>query len=251
MSTRERVVPTKSLLTWRKMFLHNLRDLIPEEPADSGNISLDIGNTKLGKEGRFYKSVYVWNLPSVATCPGASEWCLENCYNADDRKTVFPIKRWAENWWLYLNNPEVLRNNIINQLNNTEEPCAVRIHSSGDFYSTDYIGFWINVAKQNKQVKFWAYTRSWIIDRFHRNLDELRSLCNVELFASWDSTMDKSPPADWRKSYVFYTENDANNFCKKTPKTFICPEQIGIVKNCASCNFCMKRLNKDIVFYFH
>ncbi len=251
MSTRIRVEPTSSLLMWRKSFLEKLSFIVPEKPNNPNKLCLENGNKKLGKKGKFYKSMYVWNLPSVVTCPGASSWCLKNCYNADMREDIFPVKKWAGNWWLYLNNPKILMKNIINQLNNTRKPCAVRIHSSGDFFSTDYIEFWINIVEQNKQIKFWSYTRSWIINDFKHSLEKLHSKSNIELYASWDSTMIEHPPTHWRKSYVFYNENDANVFYRSNLNTFICPEQIGIAKNCASCNFCMKKINKDILFYFH
>ena len=251
MSTKSRIFPAKLLLMQRKVFLRKLRKVISVKPYDSEYLCLETGNAKLGREGKFYKSMFVWNLPSVATCPGASNWCLENCYNADDRTLVFPVERWAKNWWLYLNEPYKLRDRITEQLHSAAKPCAVRIHSSGDFFSNDYVNFWGNIIDLNKDVKFWAYTRSWIINDIRLSLENLRSFNNIELFASWDSTMRLPPPINWRKSYVFYNENGAECFCRENPNTLICLEQIDAVANCASCGICTKDLKKDIAFYFH
>ena len=41
-----------------------------------------------------------------------------------------------------------------------ERPTHVRIHDSGDFYSVDYLNKWVQIAKDNKDVIFYAYTKS-------------------------------------------------------------------------------------------
>lgn len=37
---------------------------------------------------------------------------------------------------------------------------AIRIHDSGDFYSKEYLNKWIQIAKDNSDVNFYAYTKS-------------------------------------------------------------------------------------------
>jgi len=41
-----------------------------------------------------------------------------------------------------------------------ERPTHVRIHDSGDFYSIKYLLKWVNIANSNKEVIFYAYTKS-------------------------------------------------------------------------------------------
>ena len=41
-----------------------------------------------------------------------------------------------------------------------KKPTHVRIHDSGDFYSPLYLQKWIDIAKDNKSVIFYAYTKS-------------------------------------------------------------------------------------------
>lgn len=36
---------------------------------------------------------------------------------------------------------------------------SIRIHSSGDFYSREYVNKWIQIARLNPQVTFWGYTK--------------------------------------------------------------------------------------------
>ena len=41
-----------------------------------------------------------------------------------------------------------------------ERPTHVRIHDSGDFYSVAYLKKWVTIANDNKEVIFYAYTKS-------------------------------------------------------------------------------------------
>ena len=41
-----------------------------------------------------------------------------------------------------------------------ERPTHLRIHDSGDFYSIEYLNKWLQIAKDNKEVIFYAYTKS-------------------------------------------------------------------------------------------
>ena len=51
-----------------------------------------------------------------------------------------------------------------NELMNTEiqkkKPTHIRIHDSGDFYSIKYLLKWVNIAMDNPDVIFYAYTKS-------------------------------------------------------------------------------------------
>lgn len=248
MNILKREIPNKKIIDWREQFLNNLRNVLPEN-LDNNSIGLEQGNSKLGQKGEFYNSVYVWNLPSVSTCPGASEWCMKNCYNADTRTDKFPIEKWQTNWWQVINKKNDLKNYIIKQLKESQEPCAVRLHSSGDFFSVDYINFWFDIIEMNPKVSFWAYTRSWIIDELYLPLRHLNSLKNMQLFASWDYTMSENPPSDWRKSIVVDSLSGIEKLDKS--KDFSCPEQFGEKPNCASCGFCIKASHKNIIFTLH
>ncbi len=251
MSTKVRKSPSESLLSFRKRYLAGLQHLSPRKVDSLELITLEPGNKKTGHYGRHYSSILVWNLPAIVTCPSASEWCLSNCYNADNRLDVYPVDKWAENWWAVKNHPNDVSDSIISQLFDADKPCAVRVHSSGDFFSIDYIDLWIKIAKRSSDTHFWAYTRSWGCNDLFPYLEKLRSLENVQIIASWDTTMDSLPPSNWRKCLVCHNETEASLYLHDPSNMVICPEQIGLVDNCASCGLCMRNINKDIIFLFH
>src|SRR5258707_1272832 len=137
-----REIPADNRLAWRAGYLSALRWVEPRDKEAATLRGLSPGNTKTGTSGSLYKTVFVWNLPAVASCPGASQWCLSHCYNADERFEVFPVDQWSVDWAQVEKQPSALMERIIRQLSAAAEPVAVRIHSSGDFYSSRYISFW-------------------------------------------------------------------------------------------------------------
>lgn len=146
----------------------------------------------------------MWNLPPFVTCPGASEWCTFNCYNLDSRTEVYPIEDWRINLWLFLNEEKGLQERIERQLQKMEGTCAVRIHSSGDFFSNGYISFWERIISSFQHVTFWAYTRSWAVDKLSDSIYQLSKQKNLSLFASYDLSMEKRD-SNYPKSLVFDT----------------------------------------------
>jgi hypothetical protein len=245
----KRNIPSSEIISWRKSYLEDLTKLVPSKPSNNFPNGLAEGNKKTGRSGYYADKIFVWNLPSVITCPCTSDWCLSYCYNADSRKDVFPVDEWLENYWWSQNKPEQLINKIQTQLGEVNGSCAVRIHSSGDFYSPEYISMWQKIIKQNENVKFWAYTRSWANEKLKTHLDIMSSLPNLQLFASWDTSM-KEAPKNWRKSYVCNTY-PCEDIKLDTVDYFICPEQISEKENCASCGFCFSTDKRNIFFYLH
>jgi hypothetical protein len=41
---------------------------------------------------------------------------------------------------------------------------TLRVHVSGDFFSADYARKWLDVARQSRRTRFYAYTRSWRVE---------------------------------------------------------------------------------------
>jgi hypothetical protein len=241
--------PSSERVAWRSGFLHALQWVRPASPGGAVPRGLDPGNAKTGISGTLYASVFVWNIPAVACCPGASDWCLTHCYNADDRKAIFPVAEWQRNWHWVEAAPSDLEHMINGQLEKAPGPVAVRIHSSGDFYSIPYIRFWKTIIERNTTVEFWAYTRSWCNTELLQELEGLRNLSNVQLFASWDRTM-PTPPKHWRTAYVVESTDDPVN-STTTDTMVVCPEQTGQLANCASCGFCIRDDSRSVLFYLH
>lgn len=204
------------------------------------------GNKKTGLKGGNFNNVMVWNIPTLVTCPGASEWCKSVCYNGDDRPGVFHEDKWRSNLKSFNEDPASLGERLRTQLDASEHPLAIRIHSSGDFFSKDYIDFWSQLVDDNPDVSFWAYTRSWVTPQLREPLERLRAKENIQLFASWDSTM-PSPPDDWRVSYVQDPEFPI------TPPSDVtsCPEEFIDDMNCAKCGFCIRKIGRGVLFNVH
>lgn len=249
-STRQR--PSATRLEWRKGILDRYLQRSVIEASGDMVPRLSPGNSKTGQTGRLFDTVYVWNLPPAAACPGASAWCLTHCYNADERATVFPIQEWQRNWAWVQQRPNIVAKAIMEQLLSATGRIAVRIHSSGDFYSREYVRLWIQIAAECPDVHFWAYTRSWTIENILPALEMLRLMPNVQLFASVDSTM-SAPPSNWRHSSVLddWDQEACVGSSAIDRIQVTCPEQLGRVPNCASCGYCITTRSGDIVFLLH
>jgi len=122
---------------------------------------------KFTKNAKYYSGiVHEWNLPTGHTCPFADE-CLvkvdrhtgkfENksnayrCYAASAER--FPSAR-NSRW----SNFELVKSG--NQPALPKDAKAIRIHASGDFFNQPYFDMWIDIAKANPVIEFWAYTKS-------------------------------------------------------------------------------------------
>lgn len=247
----KRPLPNIDTIARRVEILKIAKGLSPIEPNNLNSLplGLECGNKKTKTSGRYFNSVFVWNMPLVITCPGASSWCLGKCYNADCRKDVYPINKWCENLWWFNNNPKILKDVITSQIVQAKHPVAIRFHSCGDFFSVEYIEFWLDIIQLNKDVRFWGYTRSWSVTDLNPKILELASLKNVNLYASWDITMKKAP-LNMVKSIVIEKTENLSDFNNKT-KFEICSEQFSFVEGCADCAKCIFPTNKDVVFIVH
>ena len=137
------------------------------------------GNKKLSKD------TLILSLPAGLTCPASSlcrAWVtlkdnkrvlnrgnesLFTCFAASEElryPNVYKSRRYNFN----LINSYVLKNDLkgltdlINRSiqSNRKNVLKVRIHESGDFYHPLYLQAWLNVAKLNKDIKFYCYSKS-------------------------------------------------------------------------------------------
>lgn len=122
---------------------------------------------KFTKNTKYYSGiVYEWNLPTGHTCPFADE-CLvkvdrhtgkfENksnayrCYAAAAER--FPSAR-KSRW----NNFDLVKSGQKPSL--PKDAKAIRIHAAGDFFNQSYFDMWVDIANENPDIEFWAYTKS-------------------------------------------------------------------------------------------
>jgi hypothetical protein len=142
-----------------------------------------------------------------------------------------------------------VRTEIVQQLDEAPGPVAVRVHSSGDFYSTEYIEMWKYIAVAHPAVHFWAYTRSWAVLELQDRLEELHRCPNFQLFASWDESM-PAPPLGWRLSIV--SEHGTAPLSPVLAQKLIrCPEEMKLEINCAACSHCIDQNERGVWFTAH
>ena len=92
------------------------------------------------------------------TCPFAKD-CIKYCYAQKGNYTRFPMIQQLMEKKYKLSKTE----NFINLMNKEikkKKAKYIRIHDSGDFYSVKYLNKWIQIAKDNKDIIFYAYTKS-------------------------------------------------------------------------------------------
>ena len=185
---------------------------------------LSPGNAKLGK-------IPSWSLPAGLTCPGRSDQCRKLCYAAKlERVYTSAARRWLENLTTWRRDREAWRSAMIQECRRHK---VVRLHVSGDFFSTAYCWDWRRVIEASPDTSFFGYTRSWTRKRLEIELLLLQDLPNVVLFASWDPSMAQAPPAGWRIAVMGRGDHAAIQ----------CPTYSGKVASCDQCGICFKHKN--------
>lgn len=104
-----------------------------------------------------------FSLPAYKTitgktvCPFAKD-CIKYCYAQKGNYKYPSVIKGLNNRYELSKTAE-----FVPKMNATiilERPTHVRIHDSGDFYSPQYLNKWVQIAKDNTSVIFYAYTKS-------------------------------------------------------------------------------------------
>tara|TARA_R100000655_G_scaffold109403_1_gene163801 strand:+ start:874 stop:1479 length:606 start_codon:yes stop_codon:yes gene_type:complete len=92
------------------------------------------------------------------TCPFADS-CVKYCYAQKGNYTRFPkIQELMEEKYKTTKQDNFIL--LMNEEIKKKKATHIRIHDSGDFYSIKYLIKWVDIATQNKEVIFYAYTKS-------------------------------------------------------------------------------------------
>lgn len=109
----------------------------------------------------------IWNLPSIKTCPFATEHCKASCY-ARKAEKAYPncLPSRERNFAESLKDDFVIRMayTILKIRKGTrKQNVIVRIHESGDFYNKTYAEKWMRIIEMCKgeNITFIAYTKSF------------------------------------------------------------------------------------------
>ena len=121
-------------------------------------------NKKLVATGKANEcKIIAFDLPAGITCPFKGA-CYEGCYA---RAGTYPLheKKLMKNF--EDSKKDSFVEDMINRLSYeilATRPTYVRLHSSGDFYSPEYLAKWVKIAGAYPTVIFYAYTKcvQWI-----------------------------------------------------------------------------------------
>lgn len=109
-------------------------------------------NRKLAKDG-----IFAFGLPAIKTCPNAGI-CKEICY-AKKGSYRYPVVTQAQESRFKLTRNLPLFKLVANAEIKKRNIKILRIHDSGDFYSTAYLSAWFTIMRENPQTQFYAYTK--------------------------------------------------------------------------------------------
>ena len=137
-----------------------------------------------------------------STCPFAGG-CQKYCYAQKGNYTRFPIvQELMEQKYKISKTAEFIP--LINEEIQKKKATHIRIHDSGDFYSPLYLQKWIDIAVQNTNVIFYAYTKS--IKFF---IDGLKLPKNLKIIFSEGSKRDDLINVNkHRHARIFKTSNE-------------------------------------------
>jgi len=192
---------------------------------------LSTGNSKLDK------SILIFDL--TAGKLGSCDRNCPKCYaiKAQVQYSYTKLYR-AINFELAKNYSDYLERLITIQINKTKSCKTVRIHSSGDFFSQEYIDMWNRIIKDFPTIKFYAYTKR--IEQF-----DFTEICENSNFNMIDSFIEIDG-----KKYINYGTNKYVAFLVENG-AFLCPATHKKWKGLCGkdCNYCMTQ-NK-VCFHIH
>ena len=158
------------------------------------------------KKYRYRKDIRVmtFGLPPVTTCPGAG-WCKKICY-AMRGNMGMPMARKAQARRFEASKRADFADKMIAELGRRKSCNAVRIHDSGDFYDSVYLGKWVIIAKARPDITFFAYTK--MVTMFKNMREALPTNLKVifSMGGKWDNQIDTVRDCHSR---VFETRGDA------------------------------------------
>ena len=172
--------------------------------------------------GKLPKTTAIFNLPAGHSCPFAKEClskadrftgkiidgehCRFRCFAASAEAQYKEARnlRWSNFNLVRGEATQKIADMICEALPKKK---LVRIHESGDFFNQAYFDAWLEVARRNPYIRFYAYTKA--IPFWLARLDNLPS--NIRLTASLGGTHDDlAEKHNLKTSYVAFSESEAN-----------------------------------------
>ena len=191
-------------------------------------------NVKIGRDVRKAKFrgywIYTLSLEERKTCPSSCRhW--QTCYGNN-----MPFAKRVDH-----TDPDFLRalGREVAELCLKREGVLIRLHALGDFFSEEYVRFWTRMLRTYSNLAIYGYTARHPSTEFGNLIWQMnqqwRSRC-------WIRFSDGCLP---EMSTVSIGTEDG---CP--PNAFICPEQTGKTRCCATCGACWST-TKNVAFMEH
>lgn len=142
------------------------------------SLPLSLGNLKLAR------NVAIFDLLAGFTCRDGIS-CVSKCYAVKAQQCRY--RTWNKRLiytYLAQHEQEFLSEILSTQLKMMGRIPYVRIHSSGDFFSSDYVRMWEKIAEMFPKKKFYFYTKMVDFGNIGNSLKSLSSLSNVNMVNS-------------------------------------------------------------------
>jgi hypothetical protein len=210
---------------------------------------LTVGNMKLGP------SIASFSIPPVVTCPGRSPTCEECCYATRGRFVLPAVRRLLE-WNYKASKRPTFAEDVVEEIQRRRIK-LLRVHVSGDFYSSEYTTQWLEVVRAVRKCRFYGYTRSWREPSILPVLAEMALEKNMRLWFSADSDTGLPPPVPgvrtaWlmteegeavpKVDLVFRTHPLRKSRSKRVGLSLVCPTETGsrAATDCGRCGHCWR-----------
>ena len=122
-------------------------------------------NSKLEHSGQGSYLFGHFSLPAIQTCPNAGA-CKIGCYATQGRYKFSNVQRSYKTNLELTKDTSLFKATMQLELETLQARAAkqglrlaLRIHTSGDFYSPEYYSAWVDLAEANPNVQFYAYTK--------------------------------------------------------------------------------------------
>ena len=164
------------------------------------DVRLSDGNSKLKKSG-----IVSFNLIPIVHCPLAGA-CKSFCYATVGQQAFKSGVQRRAGAFLATVEPTFVQDMHTEIQRWKKKIKAVRVHDSGDFYSMKYLLDWLEIARLNPDVKFYAYSKS--LPFVHRAYDLGLVPSNFRIIQSVGGLADNRIRLDLPHARIFSTHNE-------------------------------------------
>lgn len=123
-----------------------------------------------------YVAFLIFSIPCILSCPSATFLCLTHCYAKSAYMYHNVCMNHVGNWFasfridfvdlvdkaiyeaMYTKKGQLRK--AFTRPDGKMKYVSVRVHESGDFYSTEYMLEWFEIARRHPELHFFAYTKS-------------------------------------------------------------------------------------------